>query len=190
MVASLTSRPLDLLYFVFFLTHIPATLLLDLQSLYPTAMIPSFIRMLPKLYTDMSSDPLVAGAMGYLGEDAMLHLVWFKTFVVVEMIFQLPTFILGLWGLWTGSRSIYVLMLIYGASTATTTLPCLSVLLATPVSSYPIEVHSITPDQRLLLLSSYVPYFLIPLGMTVDMAFRISKLVKANTEATTEKKSN
>ncbi|KAH7927353.1 hypothetical protein BV22DRAFT_1061233 [Leucogyrophana mollusca] len=190
MAAPLTSRPLDVVYFAFFLIHIPATIMIDLQALYPTTVIPSVIRGLPKLYSDMSSDPLISGVMGYLGEEALSRLVWFKTFLAVEAVFQLPVFVLGLRGLWTGSRSIYVLLLIYAASTATTTLPCLSVLLTTPVSSSPIGVHSITPFQRLLLLSSYVPFFLIPLVMTVDMAFRVLGLVKAGEKIAKERKSH
>ena len=89
----------------------------------------------------------------------------------------------------TDSKSIYILMLIYGASTATTTLACIAVILGTPVTSAAAAIAtnavSITPDQRFLLLSSYVPFFVVPFVMTVDMAMRVLRLV--NTGIATDK---
>ena len=41
------------------------------------------------------------------------------------------------------------------------------------------NVPSITPQERLILLSSYAPYFLIPLVMAVDMAFRLGRTKKS-----------
>lgn len=115
-------------------------------------------------------------------------------------VFQFPTFFLGIRGLLNGtyfipraqlaktnhaltlgSRLIYILLLIYGASTATTTLPCVAIILATPTTS-PATVAqgivSVTAAQRLLLLSSYVPFMVIPFVMAVDMAIRIAGLIK------------
>ncbi|EPQ56635.1 hypothetical protein GLOTRDRAFT_60011 [Gloeophyllum trabeum ATCC 11539] len=187
---SLKSRPLDLVYFLFFLMHIPATLLIDLQAIYPTTMVPKLIAQLPVFYVQMSGDPLIGGGMGYFGTKETY--VWFKTFLFLEAIFQLPVFVLGARALYKGNRSIYPLLLIYAASTTTTTLPCLSVILTTPLvqtpSSEALTYVTITPAQRLLLLSSYLPFFLLPLLMTVDMAMRVSSLVKAGLSAETQKK--
>jgi len=182
----LKSRPLDLVYFLFFLMHIPATLLIDLQAIYPTAMVPKVIAQLPVLYVQMSGDPLIGGGMGYFGTEETY--VWFKTFLFLEAIFQLPTFVLGARALYNNSRSIYPLLLVYAASTTTTTLPCLSVILATPLAPV-VAAGAITPAQQLLLLSSYLPFFLLPLVMTVDMAIRVSALVKAGVRAEDQKKS-
>jgi len=181
---SLTSRPLDLLYFVFFLIHVPNTILVDCQALYPRHLVPDAIANLPKLYVGMSNDPLIGPAMGYFG--ASENYIWFKTFLVLEAFFQFPVFVLGLRGLWNGSKSIYVLLLVYAASTTTTVLPCLAVLLNTPLASAEIlaaHTIAITPSQRILLLSSYVPFLLIPLVMTVDMAFRTLGLLRAGVAA-------
>lgn len=82
-----------------------------------------------------------------------------------------------------GSQSIYVLLLIYAASTTTTTLPCLAIILNTPITSSETIVqgiNSVSFQQKLLLLSSYIPFFLIPLVMTLDMATRVLKIVNAN----------
>ncbi|KAG6374727.1 transmembrane protein 6/97 [Boletus reticuloceps] len=186
----LSSRPLDLLYFTFFLIHLPASLLLDCQPLYPPSLVPSFISQLPELYIQFSADPLVGGALGYFGTSN--DFTWFKTFLLVEAFFQIPVFILGMKGLWKNSRCIYVLILIYGASTATTTLPCLAVLFNTPITSaetIATGVQSITMSQRYMLLSSYLPFFLVPMLMTIDMATRIAKLVQAGVAVTAERKS-
>ncbi|KAI0825504.1 transmembrane protein 6/97 [Irpex lacteus] len=180
-VKPLKERPLDLLYFLFFAIHIPATLLIDLQALYPPNLTPQWIAQLPQFYITMSKDPLISGA--FSGSDAF---VWFRTFLTLEAIFQLPVFVLGMYGLLRGSKSIYILLLIYGASTSTTTLPCIAVVLFTPITSaetIAANVTSITAQQQILLLASYIPFFLVPLLITVDMAFRVLALVREGERA-------
>lgn len=79
-----------------------------------------------------------------------------------------------------------MLLLVYACSTTTTTLPCLAVVLATPTTSadtLAAKLISITSAQRWLLITSYLPFFLIPLVMAVDAALRLSKLVKAGIHA-------
>lgn len=97
------------------------------------------------------------------------------------------TFLIGLFSrLIIGSRSIYVLLLIYGASTATTTLPCLAVVLTTPITSaetIAASIASVTAQQRFSLLASYIPFFLLPLLISVDMAFRILHLIREGERA-------
>ncbi|KAJ8590788.1 hypothetical protein M405DRAFT_815486 [Rhizopogon salebrosus TDB-379] len=185
----IASRPLDLVYFTFFLVHIPATLLIDLQALYSPSLTPHFIRALPSLYIQMSNDPLVGSVLGLLGDSK--HFMWFKTFLALEALFQLPVFVLGARGLWRDSRSIYVLLLVYAASTTTTILPCLTVLMSTPITSAQTiadNVVSVTTFQYFLLLSSYIPFFIIPLMMTVDMAFRVLGLTMTGIVAADGKK--
>ncbi|KAI0064001.1 hypothetical protein BV25DRAFT_1823493 [Artomyces pyxidatus] len=175
---SFASRPSDLIYFLFFLMHIPATLLVDCQALYPASYVPDIVKAIPAWYVGMSGDPLIGGVMDYLGDGP--NLVWFKTFLYLEAIFQLPVFVLGARGLWKDNQGIYTLLAIYGASTSTTTLACLGILANTPTTSpetIAAEVVSITLEQRLMLFSSYIPFFLVPLYMAVDMAWRVQKLV-------------
>ncbi|TBU30442.1 transmembrane protein 6/97 [Dichomitus squalens] len=184
----LSSRPRDLVYFLFFAIHLPATFLIDIQAIYPKAWVPALISSLPKFYVEMSNDPLIGSAMGYFGESQLKAFTWFRSFLLLEAFFQVPVFLIGLRGLWRGSTSIYVLLLIYAASTATTTIPCLAVILSTPVSPTPLSGISITAEQRLLLLSSYIPFCLVPLVMTFDMAFRVQKLAGSGSGAQKEKR--
>ncbi|KAI0709661.1 transmembrane protein 6/97 [Cerioporus squamosus] len=166
----LAKRPRDLAYFFFFLIHIPTTLLVDAQPLYPQ-WLSSIISGLPKYYVDMSNDPLLGSALGYYGEARRQAYNWFRWYLIMEVVFQLPVFLIALRGLWRGTTSIYLLLLIYGASTATTTLACIADVLATPVTPTP------TRTPTLLLLSSYIPFFIAPFIIAIDMAFRLHKLV-------------
>ncbi|KAM5544283.1 hypothetical protein V8D89_001943 [Ganoderma adspersum] len=184
----LSCRTRDLVYFLFFAIHLPATFLIDVQALYPKAWVPSAISSLPRFYVDMSNDPLIGSAMGYFGQGQLEAYAWFRSFLLLEAFFQVPVFVIGLRGLWRGTTSIYILLLIYAASTTTTTLPCLAVILSTPVSPTPLSAGlSVTTEQRLLLLSSYIPFFLVPLVMTFDMAFRVQKLIGSSVDAQKEK---
>jgi len=140
----------------------------------------------------MSNDPLVGGVAGYFAGTNSDQFLWFKCFVVLEAVFQLPVFFLGMRGLYNDSRAIYVLILLYGASTATTTLPCVAVIFQTPettASTIVQNIASVTSAQRLLLLSSYIPFLVIPLIMAVDMAFRVFNLVEAGVRAADANKS-
>lgn len=49
--------------------------------------------------------------------------------------------------------------------------------------------YELTSEQRVMLLSSYVPFFLVPLFMTFDMASRISHFMRAGIAAQQSAKS-
>ena len=78
------------------------------------------------------------------------------------------------------------MLLTYAASAVTTTLPSLTTILATAVtavaSTDPASV-SVTPEQRTMLLTSYVPFLVVPLLMTIDMGFRVLGLVMVGSAA-------
>ncbi|TDL23970.1 hypothetical protein BD410DRAFT_786669 [Rickenella mellea] len=174
MSRSWSARPLDLLYFIFFCVHIPATLMIDLQGLLPSYVFPAPVRKIVPFYLSISNDPLMAGAFGMNGLPSQW--LWFKSFLFLECLFQLPTFLVGIYALWHDMRKVYPLLLTYGASTFTTLVPVLTVFLTTPVSSTPQKgIHTITPSQLVILLASYIPFTIVPLLMTVDMAIRLAK---------------
>ncbi|TRM60451.1 transmembrane protein 6/97 [Schizophyllum amplum] len=181
---------MEFVYVIYFLVshphHIPPTLLLDLQSIYPKDAVPAFMSGLLRSYFDYLHDPLVGSAAGFYGEKAAAEMLWLKSFMALEAVFQLPVFFIGSYCLIKGIRSIYPLLLIYGASTATTTLPCLVYLYTTPNTdewTQANNVPSVTPEERLILLSSYVPYFAIPLIMALDMAARLGRSKKTGKAA-------
>ena len=80
------------------------------------------------------------------------------------------------------SRAIYVLLLIYGASTTTTIIPLLEAIIQAPLSDSDLARSSsplVTRSQKRGLLASYGSFFLICLYLTVDMAKRVVELVRA-----------
>jgi len=175
---------MDLFYFVFFLIHIPSTLLIDCQGIWPKYLVPEFLQIIPLWYVSTSGDPLVGGAMGILSNGPELG--WFKSFLYLEALLQLPVFFLGARGLWKDSPGIYGLLVLYGASTATTTLACLVAIIDTPLTSAATvsqKAISISSQQRVLLLSSYVPFFIIPLCIAIDMALRLQNLASVGVRA-------
>jgi len=132
----------------------------------------------------MSGDPLIGGAMGIFNNGS--ELAWFKSFIYLEALFQLPVFVIGAHGLWRDSRGIYGLLVLYGASTCTTTLACIAAVLDTPAASAVTiaqNIVSITSEQRAMLLFSYVPFCVIPLVLAVDMALRLQKLASVGIRA-------
>lgn len=84
MARALTSRPLDLVYVIFFLFHLPASLLVDFQTIYPSQFVPEGLKALPDFYIQQSNDPLIGGLLGYFG-DIGSSLLWFKTFIYIEL---------------------------------------------------------------------------------------------------------
>jgi len=174
---------MDLFYFVFFLVHIPATLGVDCQALLKPY-VPESMQALTHYYVGMSGDPLVGGVMGIFGNGS--ELAWFKSFMYLEALFQLPVFVIGAHGLWRDSPGIYTLLVLYGASTATTTYACIAAFMDVPTTSAATiaqKAVSLTSEQRVILLVNYVPFFIIPLVIALDMACRLQKLASAGVRA-------
>ena len=80
------------------------------------------------------------------------------------------------------SRSIQPLLLIYGTSAATSTLACIATFLSIPIDNSHHVGTSLAkgipyPNSAMqtMLLAIYMPYLLVPLMMTIDMAQRIGK---------------
>lgn len=95
-MAPLSTRPLDRLWFIFFVLHIPITLLVDCQHLLPSALRP-FPHFVP-WYVRASADPVLRGAFGPGREWD-----WIRLFLQMELWVQLPCFFVGAWGLWNGA---------------------------------------------------------------------------------------
>lgn len=88
----LLSRPLDLVYFGYFASHIPITVFADLQSLYPPSIVPQALKDVVAWYSSQYKDPFMSGAAP----------VWFKSLVFCEALLQLPFFFFACYGLLKG----------------------------------------------------------------------------------------
>ncbi|TNY18090.1 transmembrane protein 6/97 [Rhodotorula diobovata] len=158
----LSQRTRDWIYFWFLAVHIPATLLVDIQALFFAEHIsPTWLRQI--FVFAAKEDPLLTNATSPL-------FAWFQSFILLEVIFQLPVFFLGVRGLWKRDPSIYPLLALYGASSATTTFACIATVLHTP---------GLSSAQLTKLLASYVPFMLVPLCIAVDYGTRLTRVMRA-----------
>lgn len=175
-MAKLAARR-DLLYVGFFLIHAISTLVIDIQPLLPDALRIGLFKSLLDFYLRQTNDPLMTGAR--------LHdpdYLWFRWFLLHEVIFFTPCFVLGIRGLLKGTTTIYPLLLAYGAAASTTTATCVVVL----VFGHPKVPLNHT--QLSLLLSSYIPFFVIPAIILVDMYNRVHRLINPRTQKSPKKK--
>ncbi|KAK9358641.1 transmembrane protein 6/97 [Lipomyces starkeyi] len=154
---TLLKRPLDTFYFVYFVLHIFITLIIDSAGVIPPDSRPTFQKALLKIQIEENKDPLMANVP-----------VWLYTFIGVEVLFQLPVFIGGAWGLYKDYEKTYIALLIYGVNASITTLACIAELAWN-------EEFMLSRVERQKLIWIYFPTFLIPLILTVDMAVRIAK---------------
>ncbi|GAA5895169.1 hypothetical protein JCM8208_000134 [Rhodotorula glutinis] len=157
-----TQRTQDWAYFAFLAIHIPATLLVDIQALFFAERIsPVWLRQL--FVFAAKEDPLLTNATSPL-------FAWFQSFILLEIIFQLPVFFLGARGLYNHDPTIWPLLAVYGASSSTTTFACIATVLHTP---------GLTHVQLAKLLVSYVPFLLVPLAMAIDFGARLTRVMRA-----------
>ncbi|KAK4056828.1 hypothetical protein OIO90_002078 [Microbotryomycetes sp. JL221] len=155
------SRTRDMVYMAFMLVHIPATCFVDMHALpFISNLLPEASRLVYQIAH--KDDPLLQSAH-------TPAFAWFRSFLLLEILFQLPTFVYGSWALWRDNTTVYPLLTIYGASTATTTLACLATVLQMPL----------TRERQAILLAEYVPFCLLPLAMAVDYGLRLTKMVKS-----------
>ncbi|KAI8640316.1 transmembrane protein 6/97 [Parasitella parasitica] len=161
---SIFSRPLDLVYFLYFASHIPVTLAIDFQVFYPPQWVPQVLKDALTFYTDTYKDP-------FMGSSTPVY--WFLSFIVCELFVQLPFFFMACIGLVKDSKYIRLPLAIYGAHVATTVLPTIAeVLLNEKLNLSTVERHT--------LIGFYAPYFILPLIMLVDSFVRVNRYIKVD----------
>lgn len=154
-------------FFLFFASHIPITLLCDLQAIlkpyYPQA-----LQDLVANYADFVKDPHMAEPFD----------LWFQSIVSTEAIFQLPYFFVAVHFIGDSQRRTYprwfqMLSVVYGSHTATTLIPILPVIFFRKEEEAPLEL-------RLLCTLIYLPYFVFPACLAWIAANDDSDVTTAN----------
>ena len=187
-------RTVDWILYCYFLSHIPITLLLDLQAIYPPNWVPQPLLDITTRYIDILNDPLMNPIKN-------VHMYWFKSFVFCEAFLQLPFFFVAAYGVYHSKLIIYTPLtynihflyqknfgfdyhqqvsisiedirvttyafLVYGTHVATTVIPCLAEIAWGSKLNY---------FQTFGLLSLYLPYFLIPLLAIIDSVITLHQL--------------
>ncbi|XP_070249292.1 sigma intracellular receptor 2 [Myotis yumanensis] len=154
-------RGLEWLLGLYFLSHIPITLLFDLQAVLPRELYPVELRNLLTWYAKEFKDPLLQDPP-----------VWFKSFLFCELVFQLPFFPIATYAFFKGGcKWIRTAAIVYSAHTMTTLIPILCTFLLedfSKASGFKGQGPK-TLRERLTLVSVYAPYFLIPLMLLLFM---------------------
>lgn len=70
-------------------------------------------------------------------------------------------------------------MALYGAQSATTTLPCIATVLSTPLALTTGIPGTLTAEQRNFIVANYLPFFVIPLFMAVHCGTRVARMIKS-----------
>ncbi|KAI9275928.1 transmembrane protein 6/97 [Phascolomyces articulosus] len=157
----LFSRPLDLVYFIYFLTHIPITLCIDLQGFYPADQIPQVLKDAVAFYVNTYKDP-------FMGATTPIH--WFEGVTLCELFLQLPFFFVALYGLYNDSIHVRVGLMVYASHVATTMVPIFAELFFNPG-------FGLSESEIWTLFGFYVPYLIIPLTILIDSYIRVSKAI-------------
>ena len=126
---------------VYFITHIPITLIVDLQSL--------FIESYPDIFVEFVRNQYLLKYGDYLMADPP---IWLKALLTFE-IFQVPFFFVATYALHYRKNWIRIPAIVYSTHVVT----AVSLILAELYFS-----SRITFQQKTVLFSFYLPYLIIP----------------------------
>ncbi|KAF2442925.1 hypothetical protein P171DRAFT_455854 [Karstenula rhodostoma CBS 690.94] len=116
---SIWNRKKDLVYLVFFLTHIPVMLAFDLTSYYPVAVKPSWMTDVRTWYVATYGDRFFYNAPP-----------WFSTFTLLELLYHLPLSFWAIPALIRNDPRIPLALLVFALETSITTVTCLAEMLS------------------------------------------------------------
>jgi hypothetical protein len=143
-------------FIIFFITHIPITLVIDAQVIFPKTLVPKLCQKLLECYYATFSDNLMKPPYDN---------VFFSSLVLCELVFQLPFFFIATYALLTrnvsGEGWFRSACMIYGSHTTTTLVPILGSIIADAATD---------SSQKILLFFFYFPYFIFPLWLTLIAA--------------------
>nr|XP_057902767.1 sigma intracellular receptor 2 [Doryrhamphus excisus] len=151
-------RLLEILFFLYFVSHIPITLLIDLQLILPGYLYSQTLKDVVSGYAEKFNDAMVLDPPE-----------WFKTFVFCEALLQTPFFPVAAYAFFKGGRHwIRTPAIVYSTHVATTMIPILSHIL---FHQFPEDGPRgpQTPRERWMLASIYAPYLFIPVLLLCTM---------------------
>ncbi len=137
------------IFLIYFITHIPITLTLDLQGLFGEYY-PQPLKDLATWYVDTYNDPLMRSPQPY----------WFKSFIGAELVFQMPFFFYATYALLARKNAMRIPSIVYGVHVATTVWAILAEFLFG---------NKNTMQEKFTLFAFYVPYFIIPAWLAAYM---------------------
>lgn len=186
---SLKERPLDAIYYTFFLIHLLCSLTVNLLVIWPTRAqtIPGLdvvYRLLKGVvddYMTQTNDPFMLVNWGLV--ERPWEFAYLKVFLCIEAFIQVPSFIMGMIGLQKDSASIYPLLLAYSSTAIVTTATYMhAVIIAPSLSDTTLDplskFYAMSDKGRWTILNPTIVFLLVPGIMWVDMMVRLGRLVK------------
>ncbi|RMZ92756.1 hypothetical protein DV736_g64, partial [Chaetothyriales sp. CBS 134916] len=156
---SIVSSKLDMLYFAFFLIHIPVMLFIDLVPFYPSALVPAISKKIRQSYIESYRDRFFIAPPS-----------WFRVYIGLEGVYHLPITIWMLRALPNDHPMLPLQLLIFALETSLTTLTCLVDMLSW-------EGYASEELTRLTML--YGPYLGFGIVMGIDSFCRLRKLLRS-----------
>ena len=133
------------IFIAYFATHVPATILIDSQAIVPDKYVPSFAKSLLQFHIKQNDDFLM-----------LEQPLWLKSFIVFEVLVQLPLFFVLLRKLRKREENnIRLLGIGYSCHVMTTMVPILS------------EIYW---RGSFVLFMIYFPYFFVPLMLLYSLS--------------------
>ncbi|WFD38019.1 uncharacterized protein MJAP1_000967 [Malassezia japonica] len=160
----LRRRYVDLFYFVYFAFHLFASLCVDIQGLLPPAVVPEVLRNVLQDYLEQSADPLIPNVWHP-------RYAWFRVSLLSEFVIQVPAFVIGMVALWNDDKRVYPLLAVYGLLGSFTTLQCIAMV------TMGEERALLSSANLAFILQNYIPFFVLPGVIMVDMVVRIMRLL-------------
>ncbi len=142
----------DYVYLIFFVLHIPITLIIPPQFILPKEYIPKLFQQLLLDNINSTKDPILSL---YLQDPVP---AWIMTIFATEIIFQLPFFVYASYCLYK-NQPCKVTSLLYCAHVLTTNAIVVSYILQ----------QEATVDQLMKWLFTYAPFTLIPFLYLLDI---------------------
>ncbi|PVF96153.1 hypothetical protein CPB86DRAFT_787299 [Serendipita vermifera] len=196
----LTQRPLDLLYYVFFAVHFVCSITIDCLPLWPEQLyslpglkqIHAGLHWVVKDYTQKSNDPFMLATHKLVQRE--WEFAFLNWFMIMEIFFWLPAFVIGMIGLQRDSKAVYPFLLAYSTAALITTSTVAWITLKAPSASDPSldpvsKFYALTDEGRNTILGPLIPFLIIPIIMFVDMMSRVTNLVNAGIKAQAAQKS-
>jgi len=177
---SIFQRPLDLVFVIFFVTHVPTTLFVDCQCILPAEYFPKACHDLLQFHLDNFKDPLMGTCPA-----------WLRSIIWCELLLQVPFFLAATYAFVCSKNWIRLVSpllhmplapfpcaltrtslsvsppsrkpaLMYGIHTATTLVPILG-------SLWLNSDAKLSDVERLTLTGIYLPYLVMPLLLALKM---------------------
>ncbi|THY58680.1 hypothetical protein D6C99_02147 [Aureobasidium pullulans] len=169
MAVPIWQRKRDLVYLIFFLTHIPIMFCVDITPLYPVALKPAFMTDLRKWYITTYRDQFFSSPPA-----------WFDTYIWLEALYHVPLSFWAVPALLRDDPKVPLHLLVFALEAGLTTLTCITDYLSW--SGY-------SNNEKIELGKLYVPYLALAVFMGLDMFQRLSQGISRSSKTTKGDKS-